>query len=248
MKSNIILLLVGIVLLLGCHQHEADQSSTPHWNYEHPDWQNEGFPDCGGKVESPINIDPLTTVKAHLSNLTFIYTPFNFKIVNTGHTIQIINTNNTNKLIINNIAYNFTQLHFHHISEHTINGINTDMELHLVHQDSNNNLLVLSVMLKKGAPSSSIENIWAHIPPVIGQEIETSILLDLDKLIPVNKKYYTYKGSLTTPPCTAGVNWIIFKEPMPISQKQIEKFTKEYENNARPIQPLNNRIVLQEID
>lgn len=247
MKTSSILLLGVIALAAGCKQKGEYQKPVVHWEYEHPDWQNEGYTDCGGRVESPINIDTQKTIKAHLPALSLNYNPFNFKIVDNGHTIQVINAG-TNKLTVDGTVFEFKQFHFHHASEHAINGVKADLELHLVHQDpTNGNLMVLGVMLKKGAANAALQKVWDNIPATKEQEVTTSVSLNLNDLLPASKKYYTYTGSLTTPPCTDGIEWIILEDPITVSAEQIETFTKRYENNARPLQPLNNRFVLQDI-
>lgn len=249
-KITILFALCSLIIISGCESKKKGYTpslSSQHWDYENPDWEGIGYSDCGGKVESPISIDTLKTVKAHLPDLNFNYNSFQFKIVDTGHTIQVVNPGN-NKVIIGDTEFNLKQFHFHHGSEHAINGIKADMELHLVHEDMNNNLLVLAVMLKKGLANTAIQKIWNHIPSLKEREEIISDQVDLNDLLPPNRKYYTYTGSLTTPPCTVGVDWVLFEDPVAISEAQIKKFTQVYENNTRPLQLLNNRFVLQDAD
>lgn len=246
MKKCIILCSL-VISVIGCKTKVDDPKPASHWDYEHPDWQNEGYTDCGGKVESPINIDTSKTIKAHMPPLAFDYNPFNFTIVDNGHTIQVINTG-ANKLTLDGTQFDFKQFHFHHTGEHAVNGIKGDMELHLVHADPiTGNLLVLAVVIKEGAANTTIEKVWNNIPAIKEKEVATAISLNLNDLLPANKKYYTYTGSLTTPPCTDGIEWIILKQPITMSKEQIETFAHSYENNARPLQPLNNRYVLEEM-
>jgi carbonic anhydrase len=246
MKRSIIIS-AFLISIIGCKTKVEEPQPASHWDYEHPDWQNEGYTDCGGKVESPINIDTSKTIKAHLPSITFNYNPFNFTIVDNGHTIQVINTG-TNQLTLDGTKFDFKQFHFHHTGEHAINGIKGDLELHLVHSDPiTGNLMVLAVVIKEGAANTTIDKIWNNIPAVKEKEVATNVSINLNDLLPTDKKYYTYTGSLTTPPCTDGIEWVILKQPVTMSKEQIETFTHLYENNARPLQPLNNRYVLDGI-
>jgi carbonic anhydrase len=247
MKASIILSAI-VIATFGCKSSEEPQPTpAAHWDYEHPDWQNEGYVDCGGKVESPINIDTLKTIKAHLPSIVFNYNPFNFEIVDNGHTIQVLNTGN-NSVIIDGTQFDFKQFHFHHVGEHAINGVRGDLEMHLVHTDAvTGNLMVLGVVIREGPANPTISQVWANIPAVKNTEVSTNVSINLNNLLPADKKYYTYTGSLTTPPCTDGIEWIILEQPITVSHEQIETFTQYYENDARPLQAVNNRFVLQGI-
>lgn len=246
MKRSIIIS-AFLISIIGCKSKVEEPEPVSHWDYEHPDWQNEGYTDCGGKVESPINIDTSKTIKAHLPAIVFNYNPFNFTIVNNGHTIQVINTG-TNKLTLDGTQFDFKQFHLHHTGEHAINGVKGDLELHLVHADPlTGNLMVLTVVIKEGPANATIQKVWDNIPATKEKEVTTGVTINLNDLLPADKKYYTYTGSLTTPPCTDGIDWVILKQPVTMSKEQIETFTHLYENNARPLQPLNNRYVLDGI-
>lgn len=246
-RSRLLPLIGMLVLLPGCEQDNTHRSSPAHFDYEHPDWQNQGFPDCGGKVQSPINIDTLATIKTTLPKLSVSYAPFNFSIVDNGHTVQVMNTG-ANWVTFNGTPFRLIQLHFHHPSEHAICGAKADMELHLVHQDTTTgNLLVLGILIKAGPVNNTIDQIWKNIPATRDRLVATTTPIDLNTLLPTDIRYFTYPGSLTTPPCTDGVTWIVFKQPITMSQAQIQRFAGLYKNDARPLQPLNNRSVLQGI-
>ena len=140
------------------------------------------------------------------------------------------------------------QFHFHHKSEHTVNGSAYDMEMHIVHQDTvTSNLVVVGIFLKEGDTNTFLEKIWSAIPSEVNKEVVSTERIDLVNALPSDLKYYTYTGSLTTPPCSQGIDWVVLKEPMEISAEQIEKFSSIHENNARPTQPLNNRQVVEGI-
>lgn len=250
MKNSSILLMLLTVLTMTNGCEESGEFAKPdkiHWEYEHPDWDQEGFADCAGKVQTPIDINTALTVKASLNDVIYDYTPFAMKIVDNGHTIQV-NGDGKSKITLNGSAFTFKQFHFHHKSEHKINGAASDMELHLVHvDDATGNITVLGIMLEEGAENPFIAKVWSNIPTTKETEVTTSVNLDLRDILPRDKKYYTYTGSLTTPPCSQGLQWILFKEPVEISSAQAKAFEALYENNARPIQPLNNRLVLEKI-
>lgn len=218
-----------------------------HWEYEHPDWQNEGFGDCGGKVQSPINFDTSRTIKAQLSDVITSYQPFKMKIVDNGHTLQV-NTPNNLKIQLNGTEFTLKQFHFHRHSEHHINGNASEMELHLVHVDEvTGNITVLGILLEKGAENALIEQVLNNVPVNKKEEVVTAVELNLRDILPGGLDYYTYTGSLTTPPCSQGLQWIVFKEKMTVSDEQIKAFEGFYHDNARPIQPVNNRPVLEKI-
>ncbi len=242
------LLFLSALAFNSCNKSgEFVKPDSIHWEYEHPDWSHEGYGDCAGKVQTPININTASTVKTQLGDLTFGYAPFAMKIIDNGHTIQV-NGDGKSKVTLNGTSFTFKQFHFHHKSEHTINGKASDMEVHFVHvDDATGNITVLGIMLKEGAENALVSKVWANIPKTKEEEVTTAVSLNLNDLLPQDKKYYTYTGSLTTPPCSQGLQWILFKEPVEISEAQAKAFEALYENNARPIQPLNNRLVLEKI-
>lgn len=243
--------LLWVVICLGavtsCTKVAEISRVEEHWEYEHPDWKNIGYNDCGGTIQSPINIETANTVKANLADIQFNYTPFAFSIVDNGHTIQVMDKGG-NSITLNGTVFNFRQFHFHAHSEHKINGNASPLEVHLVHQDAQSNLLVIGILLNSGAANEFIEKVWRHIPRQVKQEITTTETIDLTNILPADKKYYNYTGSLTTPPCSQGLQWIVLKEPVTMSAAQIATFTNIYADNVRPIQPTNNRPVLEKIN
>lgn len=247
-KMVYLVLFVSSFTLYECKKSgEFLKPTSIHWEYEHPEWQNEGFGDCAGKVQTPININTANTIKSTLGDVAFDYKAFPMKIIDNGHTIQV-NGDNASSITLNGQRFTFKQFHFHHHSEHTIDGKASDMELHLVHLDeASGNITVLGIMLKVGTEHPLVGKIWANIPKTKEEEVTTAVSLNLSDILPSNKRYYTYTGSLTTPPCTQGLQWILFKEPVQISQQQADAFKAIYENNARPIQALNNRLVLEKL-
>jgi len=243
-------LVIATLFMQSCDLIDNEDDAEPEeteWSYEDTDWTKLGYSECGGKVESPINIETNSTVKAQLAPLVFDYAAVPATIVNTGHTIQA-NVKRKNFFSVNGAKFQLMQFHFHHLSEHKVNGTAYDMELHLVNQDSvTGNLAVVGVFLKQGAANAELAKFFNNLPATKNQEMVVNDNINLLNLMPANKKYYTYTGSLTTPPCTQGVNWVILKTPIEISADQISAFAKLYANDARPVQPLNNRRVLESL-
>jgi carbonic anhydrase len=256
MKKNYLLSILAFailgVLISSCEEEVTVVRDSPHWDYESTMWQNKGYTDCGGTVQTPINIKTANTIKSvDLSNLTVNYNAFNIKIVDNGHTVQVNrDATKTNNMVIDGITYDFLQFHYHTHSEHEINGATDEMEIHLVHQDPlTKNLAVVGVMLNANGttPNAFIESYLRNFPSTEDNEVTTTKSIDLDNLLPSNLNYYTYTGSLTTPPCSQGLKWILLKSKIGVSVEQMQKFEERHDVNARPIQPLNGRIVLEKI-
>ena len=180
--------------------------------------------------------------------MAYKFTPFPMKIVDNGHTVQVLPTGTgSNSITVNGHTYQFAQFHFHHHSEHAIDGKSYPLEMHIVNQDpSNNTLVVMAVFFQESATENPfIAKVFNNIPAQKQKEVQTTESISLRSILPTNQHYYTYTGSLTTPPCTPGVDWVIFKHPVSISSAQLAKFTQLYPANARPVQPLNTRLVLK---
>lgn len=163
----------------------------------------------------------------------------NNEVVNTGTTIQV---NTQGNLKIGAIQYKLLQNHFHTPSEESINGKHFGMNVHLVHQDAAGKPAVIGVNFQEGSPNAFIGDLWKVVPKSKGESEKVS-LPSLMKLLPKDLNYYTYMGSLTTPPCTEGVRFFILKQPVTISPQQLQAFSKLYPMNARTIQPTNDRTI-----
>lgn len=224
---------------------KTSEGDTSHWDYEHAkDWSATGYPECAGTIQSPVDIDVAKTVTATgLPVLVFNYNNFNPKLIDNTHTLQV-NNNGTNTIVFQSKTYNFLQFHIHAHSEHTINGATTPMEIHLVHSDPGSGaLLVVGVWINSGTANALMDKVLNNWPTAKETEVTSTESINLTDLLPSNKNYYTYVGSLTTPPCTQGVTFVLLKQAMTMSTAQITKFTNVYDHNWRPTQPLNNRIV-----
>ena len=194
-----------------------------------------------GKRQSPINIDESTTLQGPAEPLAFSYNPSNGTVVNNGHTIQVdVQGNNT--LTVRGSAYRLVQFHFHTPSEEQINFKRYPMVAHLVHRNDEGQLAVVAILLQEGNPSILIDKVWTYMPLDAGDKVGMPpALLDLNELLPVDQRYFQFMGSLTTPPCSENVLWMVMKQPVQISRMQYRLFTQLYPNNARPVQPINGR-------
>lgn len=239
-------IVLTVLFFVSCDTEIEVEKYTAHWEYENTDWENLGYSSCGGNSQSPINIPTAQTIVSdNLPEAVYFYNDFEMKIVDNGHTIQVNNSQENVYVTYNGIQYRFIQFHFHRASEHRIDNISSEMELHTVHQDADGNLLVFGYMIEAGAANAFLQTVFDHIPQEKKVEIATGVQINLTDIEPEDDAYYTYSGSLTTPPCSAAVQFVIFKEKMQASEAQIAFFSSFYDNNIRPVQPLNNRFILE---
>jgi carbonic anhydrase len=227
----------------------AQEHAGPHWSYagsDGPDhWGDldKAFGACRlGHHQSPIDIRGAKP--ADLPPIQFAYRPTPLHIVNNGHTIQI-NYAPGSFITVGNKRYQLTQFHFHHPSEERINGKGFAMVAHLVHAAADGSLAVVAVLLDPGAANQEIAGLWTHLPGHEGpEEALDNVQIDATRLLPADRGYYTFTGSLTTPPCTEDVTWLVLKTPTRISQSQADAFGRIYPRDARPTQQLYGREVL----
>lgn len=231
----------------------AAEPTSVHWSYEAntgPDHWAElesGFATCKiGQSQSPINIDhtkiaksgEVNPVETHYGKLA------NSTIVDNGHTIQVTPTDSSAYMLLNGEKYTLLQFHFHHPSEHQIDGKNAEMELHFVHENAQGEKAVVGVLIQPGQVNPMIEQLWSHLPDPNNEEGETlDTPIDLNALLPKDMHAVHYDGSLTTPPCTEHVNWSVLEEPIKLSQQQIDLFSSRFPDNHRPIQDLGDRVL-----
>jgi len=194
-----------------------------------------------GKNQSPVDLNRF--IKGCLKELDISYNGKAEKVVNNGHTIKV-KTEGHNFVVVDGIKFYLKQFHFHTPSENKINGIQYPMEAHFVHLDKNGNITVLAVMFKEGHYNKTMQKIIKSMPKHPHSEKELSYF-NPKELLPSNKEYYRFNGSLTTPPCSEGVRWIVFKEPVEVSKLQIEEMHRVMGDNNRPVQPLNARVILE---
>lgn len=246
MKMVLKFILLGGILLISGISFAAD---TAHWAYsgdEGPEnWANLSpeFGACTGKNQSPINLTGF--IEAELKQIKISYQAGGNEILNNGHTVQL-NYATGSGISVDGIQFDLKQFHFHAPSENHINGRSYPMEAHLVHADKDGNLAVVALMFKEGAENKALAKIWPLIPKNAGEKSALPSPFDVAKLLPPNKDYYRFNGSLTTPPCTEGVRWLVMKTPVSVSKEQVEAFAHVMHHpNNRPVQPVNARPVLQ---
>lgn len=240
-----------IIIVEGAHSTELKREIK--WSYSGPTgpqyWGllDPSYEKCSsGLKQSPININTSKVVESFdLDQLKFRYTTTDFNVLNTGHTIQVVPRNQKNILWFDNIQYILKQFHFHHVSEHAINNKKFPMEIHLVHQNSNGETAVVGIFVKEGLQNYVLKNIFKNIPKNVGLDEIVKTEIDLTALLPKEQSFFTYKGSLTTPPCAEDVTWFILKEPIDMEGTPIRSFAELYPSNYRPLQPINNRVVFK---
>jgi carbonic anhydrase len=221
-----------------------------HWGYEgEAGPQNWGKLDpnfgvcASGKNQSPIDLKGF--IEADLKALKLDYNAGIVDILNNGHTVQV-NYAPGSSLAVDGLRFELKQFHFHAPSENKINGKHLPLEGHLVHADNDGNLAVLAVMFQEGAANTLLAKLWEKMPNKAGEKSALPTGLTVSQLLPKERDYYRFNGSLTTPPCSEGVRWFVIKKPVTASRAQIQQFSKAigFANN-RPIQSTNARSVLQ---
>ncbi|MDO5673558.1 MAG: carbonic anhydrase family protein [bacterium] len=201
------------------------------------------FAACAGKNQSPINLTEF--IEAELAPLSFEYKPGGFEVINNGHTIQV-NYEAGSVFKVDGKDFVLKQFHFHAPSENLINGQSFPFEAHLVHVNDAGEIAVVTVMYKEGEANKTLASFWPQMPVMAGGSEKLSNTVNALDLMPENQDYFRFNGSLTTPPCTEGVRWFVFKEPVSIAKEQVEAFSKIMGgDNNRPVQPVNARPVLQ---
>jgi carbonic anhydrase len=174
--------------------------------------------------------------------LQFQYHPSSIDLFNNGHTVQA-NLEEENTLLADGKTYSLKQIHFHEPSEHHIDGIIFPMEMHMVHADSAGKLLVVGVFIKEGPANPYLQTFWDELPAQPETHQHPDSKCKVEYLLPEHKAVYHYTGSLTTPPCTEGVEWFVMEEPIALSKKQIAHFRDLYHGNNRPVQQQTRRQV-----
>ena len=226
--------------------------SAPAAHAAHWDYAGSGGPETWGQLkpefskctngtrQSPIDIRD--GIKVELDPVRFDYKPSGFRVVDDGHTVQV-NVGAGNSIEVLGRRYELLQFHFHRPSEERVNGKQFDMVVHLVHKDLEGRLAVVAVLLDRGAAQGVVQSVWNNLPLEKGDEVPARTTLNLNDLLPPERSYFTYMGSLTTPPCSEGVLWMVMKQPVPISAEQIGIFARLYPMNARPIQSASGRLI-----
>ncbi|MFP7753741.1 carbonic anhydrase [Thermodesulfobacteriota bacterium B35] len=223
----------------GAHWGYTGDTGPAHWGTLKPEFEM-----CAkGVNQSPINLTGF--IEAELEPITFNYSGLATEILNNGHSIQA-NYTAGSTITVAGKTFELKQFHFHSPSENTINGESFPMEGHFVHAAKDGSLAVIAVMYKIGDENEGMKKLWKQMPAKAGDKIAMASQVKADELLPKNRDYYRFNGSLTTPPCTEGVVWLVMKTPMTVSKEQVEQFTHVMHHpNNRPVQPVGARPVLQ---
>jgi len=200
------------------------------------------YTDCGGKVQSPVDITGAVD-DATLPNIPRTYTASATHIVNKGHTIQF-NYDGGSTITVNGETYELLQFHTHTHSEHTVGGVSAPMEIHFVHKNAaTGKLAVIGVFVEEGAQNTVLEHFVHHLPATLDAKYEAAETFSALDLMPSDQSYFTYAGSLTTPPCSEIVTWIVMEHHIEASAAQIHDFEALEHENARPVQALEGRTI-----
>ncbi|WP_041798451.1 carbonic anhydrase [Rhodopseudomonas palustris] len=239
----------GLALCPLCASAGVAGEGGHHWGYE-----GDGGPAKWGELDpanqfcsvgvqqSPIDIG--TTIGANLYPIEIRWADTADTIVNNGHTIQL-NVAEGSHLKLGGVTFKLVQFHFHHPSEHLIDGKNFPMEVHFVHRADSGTLGVVGVLMQPGKANAAFSKIVATMPQSEGPAKKADPAIDPNALLPETRNYYRYEGSLTTPPCSEIVDWMVLASPITVAADDIAAFAKLYPMNARPVQKDNRRFVLQ---
>ncbi len=248
--SALALIIIGYNSIAQTDQAYYDRNHTHHgWSYsglEGPShWADidPGYSACSGEYQSPIDIDTKTSRNSD-EKIEFHYHPFYVDLINNGHTL-IEKIVEPKALHFKGVDYTLLQFHFHTPSEHHIDGKEFDMEIHFVHQSAEGFYAVVAILIEEGTHTNPfLAHFMNSLPTHVNEEIKTWEQADPAESLPVHpNKFYHYSGSLTTPPCTEGINWIVMEEPVEATEEQIEAIHQIIHDDNRPIQEVNERIV-----
>ena len=199
------------------------------------------FATCAsGRRQSPIDLRD--GIRVQLDPVRFDYQPAGFRVIDTGHTVQV-NVDPGSTIEVGGRRYELRQFHFHRPSEERIDGRAFDMSAHLVHQDGEGRLAIVAVLLEGGSAHPLVQAVWNNLPLEKNEEAPARGTIELNALLPAERGYFTYMGSLTTPPCSEGVLWMVMKQPVSLSPDQIAIFSRLYPMNARPLQAASGRMI-----
>lgn len=238
---------LALLAVAGCG---GSDPATPHWDYdaEGPDhWADldKQYATCrNGHAQSPIDLSD--AVESHpAGHIEIAYRPIPAAtLTNNGHTIQAtVPADSGNRIIVDGTPFALAQYHFRLPSEHTVDGAETAMELHLVHTDQTGRLAVLAVQLHAQDASVPLSQVLTASPDRVGAT-RTLSNIDPRTFLPGNLAQFRYQGSLTTPPCTEGVEWIVLRNPSPVATADVDRYRALFPHSNRPTQPRYGRPVI----
>lgn len=230
----------------------SDNGATPaHWTYSGASgpgyWSSldAKFATCGnGTEQSPIDLESRDAKSGKAGQFHIDYEKGDVALVNNGHTVQANVADDKDTVVFDGDTYHLAQFHFHSPSEHVIDQKRFPLEIHFVNQDGAKHVLVVGVMVKLGDENPSLAPVFHSLPQPAehgAASAGTPIPVDLASVLPKNHEAYVYRGSLTTPPCTEGVRWVVLSHPIEMSKDQVASFSKMFPGNDRPLQKINGR-------
>jgi carbonic anhydrase len=234
-------------LVFGLASMAAAQTTAP-WEYQGKHgaltWGklDPAYKACSeGHEQSPIDIRGAHLNKA-LQPIEFHYLAGSVTVENNGHTIEV-HVNPGSYIVAGGVRYELVQFHFHHPGEEAVKGKLSDMVVHLVHKSADGKLAVVAVRMNEdqGSPNATLATIWQHLPATAGTSEKIAEMVSPGGLLPADRGYWTYVGSLTTPPCTEGVRWFVLEQELGLSRDQLRTFGALYKMNSRPLQETHGR-------
>lgn len=251
---------LAAIFAAGCQQsggrHSSKDAHGPshapaHWGYtgevNPANWAalSEEYTLCAsGTCQSPINV--VSAEPNELDNPVFNYRPSAINVVNNGHTIQV-NCDAGSTMTLEGKTYQLAQFHFHAPSEHRINGQAFAAEMHLVHKAEDGALAVIGLFITPGHENAALDPIFSQLPTTPGPVRTATGIIKAADVLPAARTSFRYGGSLTTPPCSERVSWTLLTTPIEMSAAQLKAFTDLYSGNNRPVQPVNARIVVEDV-
>ena len=213
-------------------------SGPEHWGSLKPEFKACGY----GTMQSPIDVRSSST--AAMTGIHFDYRIVPLTILNNGHTVQV-NVEKGSSITVGGKHYELLQFHFHTPSEHVVDRRHFPLEMHLVHKGADGKLAVVGVFMQAGTDNVALQEIWNHLPGHKAAPAKiANVAINPRDLLPTERKYIRYMGSLTTPPCSEGVNWYVMQQPVTVGIGQIQAVTNIMGWNARPTQDRSNRLVM----
>jgi len=223
----------------------AYSQDSVEWSYEEPtgpaNWGSlsPAFRTCGeGSRQSPIDLRDAARRRA--ARIRTAYTPSALIQEHNGETVEV-RSDLAQTLYVGDKPYALVQFHFHSPAEHSVAGARRPLEIHFVHQAPDGERAVLGALVRVGRANAEFGLLADSFPRIAGQETRVNVPVDLRRLLPASRRAYRYAGSLTTPPCTEGIRWMVLAKPLRISERQLEALRAVVERNARPVQPRNGR-------
>ena len=195
-----------------------------------------------GTMQAPIDIR--NAKKLPIDVLKFNYQPTDLDIVDDCNQYRILVKFPDNYwLTVGKKPYFLSELHFREPGENAVKGTRPRMSIQFVHFSPEGVFLIIEVPVVAGKENPVIKTLWSHLPPAGKESKVEGIRINPNDLLPVDRSFYRFPGSLTTPICNEVVTWYVMKNPIQLSEAQIAEYGKRYHNTARPLQPLNDRPV-----